>query len=121
MYKLLFIVSILLISCGPSLEQIEAYEKAKKDSIEANNAVNNTLKENKSNSVKFYYSNELGGLPTGTLIAFAPTDEDITNKSENGICSEPIYASILHEDGSITIHETTYKVWLNVYTNSIIK
>lgn len=39
MYKLLFIVSIFLISCGPSKEELDAWDKMRKDSTEAANQI----------------------------------------------------------------------------------
>lgn len=119
---ILSLTSLILIACGPSLEQIEAREKFKLDSIEQFNILKNKILKdaNKEEEQRFYFASDLG-LPTGTIVSFAPTDEDIASKSEGGVCSEPIYVSIVHDDGHISIHQTDYKTWVNVLNGSIIK
>jgi predicted methyltransferase len=120
MKRLILLASLVLTSCGPTDEMIRASKQAKEDSLQAAQFSSGSEVIESNNSKPYYNATELS-LPTGTVLAFAPDDETIQAKSENGICSEQIYISILHDDGHISIHETTYKIWVNVYTKSILK
>ncbi len=68
----------------------------------------------------FYSASDLK-LPAGEVLQFAPSDETIDEASANGVCSIPIYIHIQDKDGKIHIEKTTYEVWLNIQTGTVLR
>lgn len=127
MNKILFILPLFLIACGPSLEEIEAREKKKQDSIlmilqteetDKQEAVVKSIDDKES-----YYSAAEFGVITGEVEMFAPTDEEISTwRSAGGdITDGKIYIQIKSETGKISVMECDYKTWLNIPVGSTLK
>lgn len=71
-----------------------------------------------SSKVNYFLSSEIG-LPSGTVVGFAPSDETIDRwESPN---QEQIYIRIMDNNGNVHIYECDHKVWVNVYKGDIIK
>jgi hypothetical protein len=127
MKKLFFILPLFLIACGPSLEEIEAREKMKQDSILAVHQFDETEKQeavikNLDDKESYYSAAEFGVMP-GEVEMFAPTDEEIaTWRSAGGeIPDGKIYIQIKSETGKITVMECDYKTWVNIPVGSTLK
>lgn len=125
--KKLLLLPLFLIACGPSLEEIEAIEKRKHDSIEVvrteklTDAIE-TLGPSDDDKPSYYSAAEFG-LITGEVEMFAPTEEEIeTWRSAGGeIPDGKIYIQIKSETGKITVMECEYKTWINIPVGSILK
>lgn len=124
---LLLLFPLFLLACGPSIEQIEALEKAKFDSVEVSKVekLNKTVAKltvHKNDKLEYYSAAELGFV-TGEVVMFAPENDVIeTWRSAGGNKLDgKIYIQIRSESGKITIIECDYKTWVNIPVGSILK
>lgn len=102
----------LLSSCGPSKEEVDAWEKHKVDSIAKLEIKTTTI------STVYYNAAELGLVP-GTISRWAPdNDVDCQEYFNSG---ETVYIHIIQPDGKIAILPSSKYVWLNLYAGNILK
>lgn len=132
MKTIVVILSLFLIACGPSKEELEAKLKRQADSTDAINALVASQKAETEKQEKivreikprYFLANQFDLIP-GTIVGWAPTDEAIGNwkvDEANGI--EPkgkIYVHIQDTYGMITVMRCSYKAWLNLHTGDILR
>lgn len=118
--KLLLLIPLLaLISCGPSIEEIEAREKAKADSIKK---VTQVVQVSVPKIEKYFLASDFALIP-GKIVGWAPLDNEI----ESWRCSGgdnpdgTIYIHIQDETGKVTVMICDYRAWVNLHTGDILK
>ncbi len=120
MRKIIYLALVLgLVSCGPSSEEIAAYEQVKKDSLALIPQVD-TIEEQK---VQEYYLASDFGLIVGEVVKFEPSEEFIETWKSNGgeIPDGVIYIHIQHPDGRVSVMTCDNRAWLNLDTGDILK
>ena len=128
MKTLILVFSLFLVSCGPSKEELDSYYKNRKeaDSIklvgEQIEIDYNRISKKEIKKPKYYLANQFN-LITGTIIHWAPSNDEIFTWKYNG-GSKPnrkIYVHIQDNDGMVRVMECNYFTWLNLHTGDILK
>jgi hypothetical protein len=133
-----FVIGVLItltvfVSCGPSLEEIEAREKTKVDSAAAVNALLEKQKIETENALKiaeeakkkrYFLANQFDLIP-GTIVGWAPTDETINkweyNQADGKEPKGKIYVHIQDSYGMVTVLPCSYRAWLNLHTGDVLR
>lgn len=124
----IFLCAIMIVSCGPSREEIEsaiARRHAIADSISA--SIVSRLEETSEPEVKettkrltFYNASDFKLVP-GKIIKWAPSDDAVI---EEGFKTDKFFKCWVHlqqEDGSVKVMEVDEFAWRNLYTGDILK
>lgn len=122
MKQILLLSLILLASCGPSKEEVEAREKFRADSIEKLLLSKEVKPEEPKveEQPKYYLAAEYG-LPAGKVIRYSPSSDFIADHSDGGTVNEQIYVHIQFEDGHVSTYPVEYKTWLVLREPAILK
>jgi len=119
---------IFMISCGPSMEEINAIEKAKSDAIEKSkfDSINRVLEKQKiaaeEKNKKYFLANQFDLIP-GKIVGWAPTDDEIEKWKCNGgtVPDRIIYIHIQDQYGMVTVMKCNQMAWINLHTGDILR
>lgn len=120
------------MACGPSKEELDAWEKAKNDSIAAVKAKveleqkAETEKQqaiaNQEKTKKYFLANQFDLIP-GTIVGWAPNDETIALWKSNGgtVPDRVIYIHIQDQYGMVTVMKCSHMAWINLHTGDVLR
>jgi hypothetical protein len=120
------------MACGPSKEELDAWEKAKQDSVTA--ATNRELEAQKletekqqkvandEKNKKYFLANQFDLIP-GKIVGWAPQDEEILTWKCNGgaVPDRTIYIHIQDQYGMVTVLKCNHMAWLNLHTGDVLR
>ena len=121
----IILCATMIVSCGPSKEELDARNKYIADSISA--SIVSRLEETSEPEVKettkrltFYNASDFKLVP-GKIIKWAPSDDAVI---EEGFKTDKFFKCWVHlqqEDGSVKVMEVDEFAWRNLYTGDILK
>lgn len=123
---------IFLMACGPSKYELEMRELAKQDSITAANAALEAKQKaeiekqqkiaEEAKTKKYFLANQFDLIP-GTIVGWAPKDEEIETWVCNGgkVANRTIYIHIQDAYGQVTVMPCSYMAWLNLHTGDVLR
>jgi plastocyanin len=117
------------MACGPSKEELDAWEKAKADSVAAVTQATQKAETEKQQAIanqekpkKYFLANQFDLIP-GTIVGWAPTDETIFTWKCNGgtVPDRAIYIHIQDQYGMVTVMKCNHMAWINLHTGDVLR